>query len=202
MMEACKNLEEFVTQYDRDLERILRSRSFRWYWRHLPDEYMEELKNEIYANLAEKGFFTGYDPSKGAFSTWLYAYIRTYFQSQKSVNKDILAQATSIEIQLDGEKYTLLDRYIPEPPADELDVEWDQIKTQVKACLQKKYKRFDAWGLFEEMQKGTKNKDLCQKLDYTVQTVRTLKASVLKDVRKCVAKVRSEPDNKIFAYNK
>lgn len=146
-MLPCKDIHEFVSKYDNDLEKILCSKHFRKWFD--PDD-LQEVKTTVYLHLMEHNFFEKYDPTKASLSTHLFNHLKWILKSKKSGQKKfeenilVILDAPVMDHGYDN-KQTLLDICDFAPPEDDTEKEiqqlfdgWSEIEPLFIACLKKK----------------------------------------------------------------
>lgn len=140
MLKPCKTLEEFVRKYDKDMERIL-CKSFRKY---INLDELPEVKNDVYAHLLEKNFFTTYDPTKAQFSTYLYTYLFKFLKSKKVKNdKDPTTYAVCIDTPLfDDSSATLIDLkdFSPDTPTVYETLIDEELQSRIRKIMRNKHR--------------------------------------------------------------
>lgn len=149
MLKPCKTLEEFVRKYDKDMERIL-CKSFRKY---INLDELPEVKNDVYAHLLEKNFFTTYDPSKAQFSTYLYTYLFKFLKSKKVKNdKDPTTYAACIDTPIfDDSSASMMDLndFSPDTPTVYDTLIDEELQLRIRKLMKNKH-RFEVRNPYEE----------------------------------------------------
>jgi len=75
-IQPTKDINEFVKQWDKRIEKIIRS--------HGMGEHMEDIKQEIYMRIIQDDGLEKYDPTRGSFSTYCYALILTKVRNART----------------------------------------------------------------------------------------------------------------------
>lgn len=83
-------MDDFIKQWDKRLDRIIRSYKL---W-----EYCEDIKQEIYLRIFENNGLAKYDPTIGSFSTYVYAVVLTKIRNfRKRYSRERAAMPVSLD---------------------------------------------------------------------------------------------------------
>ena len=217
-MKPCATLDEFVQLYDKDMERILASWTFRKY---VSLELIPDLKTECYIHLVDKKFFLTYDPTKGAFSTYLYSFLWKFLKSEKAKrDREVTKDALSIDQKIYQEgNVTLLDvvDFKTNNRSAVEGFENDDFNRELMGVLSKKLKKLkiynpyseksmegNAWAFLETPRTFSEMKDFCEVSDFGYWNPYESKKERIKhqiwEVFRNHSLVEITPENKFWAH--